>query len=155
MVLSTGVAHAVDCDCRIVPPRLVKPKQCELEAGLQQALEALVGGRVTELAWKRETCPRALDSLRAGPVGGALAATNWATYHAHRLIAHAGGNADMERSTTMCKSQRKHSRRKDVLYRSLRCGSLVSCDRTESTSACGSRTLKGALTAPRSVDVPR
>ena len=111
MVLSTGVAHAVDCDCRIVLTRLVKPIQRELEAGLQQTSEALVGGRVTELAWKRTNMPTRSGLTQGRPSGRRACCDKLATYHAHRLIANAGGDADMERSTTMCKSQRKPSKR--------------------------------------------
>ena len=67
MIFRKGVAHAPDYDFKIAAPRVVIPTQRGLEAGLQQTLETLVGGRLTELASERAEFAHVF--LRRGPRG--------------------------------------------------------------------------------------
>ena len=59
MLMSRRVAHAVDCDFRLVPPAVMAPLQRRLEGGLRQTLSVLLGSAVSELAWERASSPRA------------------------------------------------------------------------------------------------
>ena len=49
MLRSRGIAHALDYDCRLVPPAL----QRRLEGGLRQTMSVILGSEVSELAWER------------------------------------------------------------------------------------------------------
>ena len=55
MLMSPGVAHALDYDFRLVPPLVMAPLQRSLENGLRQMLSVLIGGDVSELAWERQS----------------------------------------------------------------------------------------------------
>ena len=50
MLMSRGVAHALDYDFRLVPPAGMAPLQRRLEGGLRQTLSVLLGSEVSELA---------------------------------------------------------------------------------------------------------
>ena len=56
MLMSRGVAHALDYDFRLVP-LLMAPLQLSLEKGLRQTLSVFLGGDVSELAWERAKLP--------------------------------------------------------------------------------------------------
>ena len=57
MLMSKGVAHALDYDFRLVPPAVMAPLQRRLEGGLRQTLSVLLGTAVSELAWERAKLP--------------------------------------------------------------------------------------------------
>ena len=51
MLMSKGVAHALNYDFRLVPPAVMAPLQRRLEGGLRQTMSMLPGSEVFELAW--------------------------------------------------------------------------------------------------------
>ena len=51
MLMSRGVAHALDFDFRLVPPAVMAPLQRRLEGGLRRTLLVLLGSAVSEFAW--------------------------------------------------------------------------------------------------------
>ena len=57
MLMSWGVAHALDYDFRLVPLTVLPPLQRRLEGGLRQTLSVLVGSAVSDLAWERAKLP--------------------------------------------------------------------------------------------------
>ena len=69
MLLSKGVAHAVDYDFRLVPQAVMAPLQRRLEGGLRQ----------TELPWERAKLPTCFGGLgiRVARMGFAAQATYW------------------------------------------------------------------------------
>ena len=60
MLMSNGVAHALDYDIRLVPPAVMAPLQRRLEGGLRQTLSVILGSAVSELAWERAQTPHVL-----------------------------------------------------------------------------------------------
>ena len=52
MLMSKGVAHALDYDFRLVPPAVMAPLQRRFEGGLRQTMSVLLGSEVSELAWE-------------------------------------------------------------------------------------------------------
>ena len=66
MLMSKGVAHALDYDFRMVPPAVMAPLQRRLEGGLRQTMSVLLGSEVSELAWERAKLPRALEVWASG-----------------------------------------------------------------------------------------
>ena len=63
MFMSRGVAHALDCDFRLVPPLVVALLQRRLEGGLRQTLSVLLGSEVSELSWERAKLPTCFGGL--------------------------------------------------------------------------------------------
>ena len=66
MLMSKGVAHALDYDFRMVPPAVMAPLQRRLERGLRQTMSVLLGSEVSELAWERAKLPRVLEVWASG-----------------------------------------------------------------------------------------
>ena len=60
MLMSKGVARALDDDFRLVPPAVMAPLQRGWEGGLRQTMSVLLGSEVSDLAWERAKLPRAL-----------------------------------------------------------------------------------------------
>ena len=79
MLLSNGVAHALDYDFRLVPPAVIAPLQRRLEGGLKQTMSVLLGSEVSELVWERAKLPTCLGGLgiRVAQMGFAAQATDW------------------------------------------------------------------------------
>ena len=50
MLMSKGVAHALDYDFRLVPPAVMAPVQRRMGGGLKQTMSVLFGSAVSELA---------------------------------------------------------------------------------------------------------
>ena len=86
MLMSWGVAHALDYDFRLVPPPVMVPLQRRLEGGLRQTLSVLLGSAVSELAWGGRnftTCFGGLG-IRVAQVGYAALATYWSAVDLHK-----------------------------------------------------------------------
>ena len=85
--MSQGVANALDCDFRLVPPAVVAPLQQRLEGLLRQTMSVLLGSEVSELAWERAKLPTCLGGLgiRVAQMGFAAQATLWSLLTCTRL----------------------------------------------------------------------
>ena len=85
MLLSRGVAHALDCDFRGSPLVMV-PLQRRLENGQRQTMSALLEG--DELAWERAKVPTCYGGLgtRATPLGFAARATYWSAFDLRKAV---------------------------------------------------------------------
>ena len=57
MLMSKGVAHALDYDFRLVPTAVMAALQRRLEGGLRQTMSVILGSEVSELAWERTQLP--------------------------------------------------------------------------------------------------
>ena len=88
MLISKGVAHALDYDFRLVPPAVMAPLQRQLEGGLRQTMSLLLGSEVSELAWERAKLPSCFGSLctRVAQTGFAAQATHWSAVDLHRAV---------------------------------------------------------------------
>ena len=88
MLMSKGVAHALDYDFRLVPPAGMVPLQRRLEGGLRQALSVLLGSEVSELAWERAKLPTCSGGLGIGSaqMGYAAQATYWSAVDLHKAV---------------------------------------------------------------------
>ena len=77
LTATSGLSHRV---CSLL--------QCEREMGLRQALETLVGGRITELAWERATLPTCCGCVgrRATQLDISPAATHRAARGLHMAV---------------------------------------------------------------------
>ena len=78
MLMSKGVAHALDYDFRQAPPAAMVPLQRRLEGGLRQTMSVLLESEVSELAWERAKLPTCLGRVWAS---GLL---RWALRHKQR-----------------------------------------------------------------------
>ena len=88
MLMSKGVAHALDYDFRLVPPAVMAPLQRRLEGGLRQTLSVLHESAFSELAWERaklSTCFGGLG-IRLSQMGYAAQATYWSAVDLHRAV---------------------------------------------------------------------
>ena len=75
MLMSKGVAHALDYDFRLVAPAVMAPLQRRLEAGLRQTMAVLLGSEVSEMAWER-----------AAQMGFTAQATYWSAVDLHKAV---------------------------------------------------------------------
>ena len=78
MLMSKGVAHALDYDFRPVP----------LEGWLRQTMSVLLGSEVSELAWERAKLPPCSGGLgiRVAQTGFAAQATYWSAVDLHKAV---------------------------------------------------------------------
>ena len=88
MLMSRGVAHALDYDFRLVPPAVMAPLQRRLEGGLRQTLSVLLGSAVSELAWERAKLPTCFGGfgIRVARMGCAAQATYWWAVDLHKAV---------------------------------------------------------------------
>ena len=88
MLMSKGVALALDYDFRLVPPAVMAPLQRRLEGGLRQTMSVLLGSEVFELAWERAKLPTCFGGLviRVAQVGFAAQATYWSAVDLHKAV---------------------------------------------------------------------
>ena len=88
MLMSKGVAHALDYGFRLVPPAVMAPLQRRLEGGLRQTMSVLLGSEVSELAWGRRSSPRAFGGLgtRVAQMSFAAQATYWSAVDLHKSV---------------------------------------------------------------------
>ena len=88
MLMSKGVAHALDYDFRLVPLAVMAPLQRRLEGGLGQTLSVLLGSAVSELAWEGAKLPTCFGGLgmRVAQMGSAAQATYWSAVDLHREV---------------------------------------------------------------------
>ena len=88
MLMSKGVAHALEYDFRLVPPAVMAPLQRRLERGLRQTMSVLPGSEVSELTWGRakvSTCFGGLG-IRVAQMGFAEQATYWSAVDLHKAV---------------------------------------------------------------------
>ena len=96
MLMSKGVAHALDYDFRLVSLSVMAPLQRRLERGLRQTMSVLLRREVSELAWERAKFSRALGVWASGWPRWVL----WRKQRAGRLSIFAqGSNGKLMRST--------------------------------------------------------
>ena len=88
MLMSKGVAHALDFDFRLVAPGVMAPLQRRLEAWLRQTMAVLLGSEVSEMAWERAKLPTCYGGLglRVAQMGFAAQATYWSAVDLHRAV---------------------------------------------------------------------
>ena len=88
MLMSKGVAHALDYDFRLVPPAVMAPVRRRLEGGLRQTLSVLLGSDVSELAWERAKLATRFGGLgiRVAQMGFAAQATYWSAVDLHKAV---------------------------------------------------------------------
>ena len=86
--MSKGIAHALDCDFRQVPPAVMASLQRPLEGGLGQTLSVILGSAVSELAWERAKLPTCFGGLgtRVAQIGFAAQATFWSAVDLHKAV---------------------------------------------------------------------
>ena len=86
--MSQGVAHALDCDFRLVPPAVVAPLLRRLEGLLRQTMSVLLGSEVSELARERANLQTCLGGLgiRVAQMGFAAQATLWSAVDLHKAV---------------------------------------------------------------------
>ena len=85
VLLSRGVAHALDCNFRLVPPFVMAPLRRRLENGLRQTMSALLDGAVSDLAWERaKRCGG--QGIRVAQLGFAAQASYWWAVGLHKAI---------------------------------------------------------------------
>ena len=89
MLMSKGVAHALDYDFRLVAPAVMAPLQRRLEAGLRQTMAVLLGSEVSEMAWERAKLPTCYGGLglRVSQMGFTAQATYWSAVLLCRVFA--------------------------------------------------------------------
>ena len=63
VLMGKGVAHALHCDFRLVPPAVMAPLQRRLQGTLRQTLTIVFGSEVSELAWERAKLPSCFGGL--------------------------------------------------------------------------------------------
>ena len=88
MLMSWGVAHALDFDFRLVPLAAMAPLQRRLEGGLRQTLSVLLGSAVSELAWVRAKFTMCFGGLgiRVAQMGYAAQATYWSAVDLNKAV---------------------------------------------------------------------
>ena len=69
MLMSKGVAHALDYDFGLVPPAVMAPLQRRLEGGLRQTMSVLLGKEVPSWLGNGQSFPRALEVWASGFCG--------------------------------------------------------------------------------------
>ena len=82
MLMSWGVAHALDYDFTLVPPGVMPPLQRRLEGVLKQTLSVLLTSAVSELA--RERGAFGGMGIRVAQMGYAAQATYWSAVDMRR-----------------------------------------------------------------------
>ena len=88
MLMSKGVAHALDYDFRLVPLAVMAPLQRRLEGGLRQTMSVLLGSEVSELAWERAKLPTCFggQGIRVAEMGFAAQAPYWSAVDLHKAV---------------------------------------------------------------------
>ena len=88
MLMSKGVAHALDYDFRPVARGVMPPLQRRLEAGLRQTMAVLLGSEVWEMAWDRAKLPTCYGGLglRVAQMGFAAQATYWSAVDLQKAV---------------------------------------------------------------------
>ena len=88
MLKSKGVAHALDCDFRLVSAGVMAPLERRLEGRLRQTMSVLLGSEVSEMAWERAKLPTCYGGLgiRVAQMGFAAQATYWSTADLHKAV---------------------------------------------------------------------
>ena len=86
MLMSKGVAHALDYDFRLVVPGVMAPLQRRLEAGLRQTMAVLLGIEICEMAWERAKLPTCFGGLglRVAQLSFTAQATYWSAVDLHK-----------------------------------------------------------------------
>ena len=95
MLMSKGVAHALDYDFGLVPPAVMAAVERRLKGRLRRTISGLLGSAVSELALDRArltTCFGGLG-IRVAQMGFAAQATNWSSVDLHKAF-----------MTTMCEA---------------------------------------------------
>ena len=96
MLLSKGVAHALDYDFRLVPRAVMASLQRRLEGGLRQTMSVLLESEVSDLAWERAKLPTCFGDLgiRVAQMGFAAQATYLSVVDQHKDARGAPGDCE-------------------------------------------------------------